>query len=108
MYLLAFRRADLSRIGWLDEHYRFYRNLDLELSYTIRDRVGKIVCLSGLPIVRHRHALWESLGVADREERSRKNFGRFLKRWDARRDLLRPSGAAEVAPLAEGTSAVHG
>ena len=108
MYLLAFRRADLLRIGWLDEHYRFYRNLDLDLSYRIRDRVGKIVCLSGLPIHRHRHALWESLGVGDREERSRKNFGRFLKRWDARRDLLRPSGAAEVAPFAEGTSAVHG
>ena len=103
-YLLAFRRADLARIGPLDEHYRFYRILDLDLSYTIRDRVGRLVSLGHLPLVRHRHALWEALSEGDREERSRKNFGRFLKRWDHRHDLPRHGLATE----AEGPVAVHG
>ncbi len=107
-YLLGFRRADLPRIGWLDERYRFYRNFDIDLSYAIRDRVGKVVSLGGLPVVRHRHALWESLGEADREERSRKNFGHFLKRWDERRDLLRPEAASELGPLLRQPADVHG
>jgi cysteinyl-tRNA synthetase len=103
-YLLAFRRADLGRIGPLDEHYRFYRILDLDLSYTIRDRVGRAVSLGHLPLVRHRHALWEALSEGDREERSRKNFGRFLKRWDHRHDLPRQGLTAH----ADGPVAVHG
>jgi GT2 family glycosyltransferase len=88
-YLLVVRRADADRIGPLDEHFRFYRILDLDLSYAIRARVGRVVTLGDLPLVRHRHALWESLSEGDREERSRKNFGRFLKHWDHRHDLRR-------------------
>jgi hypothetical protein len=45
-----------------------------------------------LPLVRYRHALWEALSEGDREERSRKNFARFLKRWDHRRDFARHGG----------------
>lgn len=104
-YLLLMRRADLPRVMPLDEHYRFYRILDLELSYAIRASVGRLVSLDGLPIVRHRHALWEALSEGDRDERSRKNFGRFLKRWDDRHDLSRHGTAAE---LAETEPAVHG
>jgi hypothetical protein len=92
------------RIGPLDERYRFYRILDLDLSYTIRDRIGRVVSLGHLPLVRHRHALWEALSDGDREERSRKNFGHFLKRWDHRHDLPRHGLAAH----AEGPVAVHG
>src|SRR5205823_1266632 len=103
-YLTLLRRGDLERIGPLDEHYRFYRILDLDLSYAIRDRVGRLVSLSGLPLVRHRHALWEALNEGDREERSRKNFGRFLKRWDHRHDLTRHGDAHTMA----GEAAVHG
>lgn len=103
-YLLAFRRADLARIGPLDEHYRFYRILDLDLSYTIRSQVGDVVSLGHLPLQRHRHALWEALSEGDREERSRKNFGRFLKRWDHRHDLSRHGAEAHAA----GPVAVHG
>ena len=104
-YLMVFRRADLARIGPLDEHFRFYRILDLDLSYAIRERVGPVVTLGNLPIVRHRHALWESLSEGDREERSRKNFGRFLKRWDHRHDLHAHGDAAQ---LASEHAAVHG
>jgi cysteinyl-tRNA synthetase len=103
-YLLAFRRADLGRIGPLDEHYRFYRILDLDLSYTIRQRVGRVVSLGRLPLLRHHHALWEALSEGDREERSRKNFGRFLKRWDHHHELRRHGDAAHAA----GPVAVHG
>jgi cysteinyl-tRNA synthetase len=103
-YLLVLRRSDLNRIGPLDEHYRFYRILDLDLSYAIRDRVGRLLSLQGLPLVRHRHALWEALGEGDREERSRKNFGRFLKRWDHRHDLARHGDSAELV----GEATVHG
>ncbi len=107
-YFLAMRRADLPRVGWLDEHYRFYRSLDLDLSYRLRDRVGRVVDLPGLPLKRHRHAIWESLSPGDRDERSRKNFGRFLKAWDHRRDLLRPTAGQEVAALLDAPAAVHG
>ncbi len=103
-YLLALRRADLPLVGALDDHYRFYRILDLDLSYTIRDRVGRVVSLGHLPLVRHRHALWEALSDGDREERSRKNFGRFLKRWDHRHDLPRHGLTTHV----DGPVAVHG
>jgi cysteinyl-tRNA synthetase len=103
-YLMLLRRADLRRIGPLDEHYRFYRILDLDLSYAIRNRVGRLESLHGLPLVRHRHALWEGLSEGDREERSRKNFGRFLKRWGHHYDFVRHGGAAELL----GEAAVHG
>jgi cysteinyl-tRNA synthetase len=103
-YLMVLRRSDLRRIGPLDEHYRFYRILDLDLSYAIRERVGRVLSLSGLPLVRHRHALWEALTEGDREERSRKNFGRFLKRWDHRHDLTRHGDAT----TAVGEAVLHG
>jgi cysteinyl-tRNA synthetase len=103
-YLLAFRRADLPLIGPLDEHYRFYRILDLDLSYSIRERIGRVVSLGHLPIVRHRHALWEALSDGDREERSRKNFGRFLKRWDQGHNLERHGDPAH----ADHEATVHG
>jgi cysteinyl-tRNA synthetase len=103
-YLMVLRRADLPRIGPLDEHYRYYRILDLDLSYAIRERLGRVLSVGGLPLVRHRHALWEALSEGDREERSRKNFGRFLKRWDHRHDLPRHGNAAELV----GEAAVHG
>jgi cysteinyl-tRNA synthetase len=104
-YLLMVRRVDLRQIMPLDEHYRFYRILDLDLSYAIRSQVGRLLTVGDLPIVRHPHALWEALSEGDREERSRKNFGRFLKRWDHRHDLSRHGDAAE---LATAEAAVHG
>ena len=103
-YLMVLRRADLPRVGPLDEHYRYYRILDLDLSYAIRERVGRVLGAGGLPLVRHRHALWEALSEGDRQERSRKNFGRFLKRWDHRHDLPRHGKAAELV----GEAALHG
>jgi cysteinyl-tRNA synthetase len=102
-YLMVIRRQDWRRIGPLDERYRFYRILDLDLSFTIRDRIGRLLSLEELPLIRHRHALWEALSEGDREERSRKNFGRFLKRWDHHR-LANHGDPAHL----EGEATVHG
>ena len=38
--------------------------------------------------MRHEHRQWEELDENQRNELSRKNFGRFLKRWGNRPDLL--------------------
>jgi GT2 family glycosyltransferase len=103
-YLMVFRRADLARIGLLDEHYRYYRILDLDLSYAIRASVGRVLSVGGVAVERHRHALWEALSQGDRDERSRKNFARFIKRWD-HRQLHRHGNAAE---LAGAPATVHG
>jgi cysteinyl-tRNA synthetase len=103
-YLMLLRRSDLRCIGPLDEHFRFYRILDLDLSYAIRQRVGRLLTMSGLPLVRHRHALWDALSEGDREERSRRNFGRFLKHWDHHHELARHGDTASLV----GEAALHG
>jgi cysteinyl-tRNA synthetase len=94
-YLIAFRRERLRAVGLLDEKYRFYRNLDLDLSLRLRERGLRLRTVPGLPLVRHPHRLWESLTEEERTERSRRNFNRFLHRWGRRRDLL-------LAPAAVG------
>ncbi|HEY0582945.1 MAG TPA: hypothetical protein VGE94_12235, partial [Chloroflexota bacterium] len=74
-------------------------------SYAIRSQVGRLLSVDDLPLVRHRHALWEALSDGDREERSRKNFGRFLKRWDHRHDLAHHGNREQLAST---EAALHG
>ena len=52
-----------------------------------------MVADSSLPMVRHEHRQWTELDDAQRDELSRKNFGRFLRRWGNRPDLLISAGA---------------
>jgi hypothetical protein len=92
-YCLAFRRADYAARGPLDEHFRFYRNLDIWWSLTLRDEgpgatPRRAVALAGLPLQRHEHRGWESLPEADRDRLSKRNFYRVLDRFRDRRDLL--------------------
>ena len=87
-YCMAFRRADLPSVGLMHESYRFYRNLDIDYCFQFKNAGYRIVCDSGLPLVRHEHRQWEELDENQRNELSRKNFGRFLKRWGNRPDLL--------------------
>ena len=47
-----------------------------------------MVADSSLHLVRHEHRQWTELDDTQRDELSRKNFGRFLKRWGNRPDLL--------------------
>ena len=66
-YCLAFRRADFAARGPLDEHFRFYRNLDIWWSLVLRDggesgHARRACSLDdGLPLVRHEHRGYASL-----------------------------------------------
>jgi GT2 family glycosyltransferase len=59
-YCMAFRRADALAVEGFDPKFRFYRMADVEFSFRLRDRGGRAVVLSGLPIERHEHRLWEA------------------------------------------------
>jgi hypothetical protein len=92
-YCLAFRRADYALRGPLDEHFRFYRNLDIWWSLVLRDEgegtpPRRAVALADLPLRRHEHRAWASLPEAERDRLSKRNFYRVLDRFGARRDLL--------------------
>ena len=92
-YLLAFRRDDVLDRGPLDEHFRFYRNLDIWWSLALRDEgegrpPRRAVSLAGLPVVRHEHRGYTSLPDAERDRQSKRNFYRIIDRFGWRRDLL--------------------
>ncbi len=92
-YCLAFRRADYAERGPLDEHFRFYRNLDIWWSLVLRDGGDteanrRAVRIDGLPIKRHEHRGYASLPDAERDRQSKRNFYRILDRFGDRRDLL--------------------
>jgi hypothetical protein len=93
-YALAFRRADYAERGPLDEHFAFYRNLDVWWSLVLRDPMSdadqprRARVVSGLPLARHEHRGWTSLPDAERDRLSKRNFYRVLKRFATRRDLL--------------------
>jgi hypothetical protein len=96
-YCQAFRRADVAGRGPLDEHFRFYRNLDIWWSLVLRDggkdgSSRRAVSLDGLPVVRHEHRGYASLSDAERERQSKRNFYRILDRFRDRRDLLTRPG----------------
>ena len=91
-YCMAFRRDSLQEAGLMRETFRFYRNLDLDFSFQFRDRGYRIVADGSLPMVKHEHRQWASLGEAERNELSAKNFKRFLKKWGDREDLLVSAG----------------
>jgi Glycosyl transferase family 2 len=92
-YCLAFRRADYLARGPLDEHFRFYRNLDIWWSLVLRDEGAGVpprraVALADLPLRRHEQRDWTSLPEAERDRLSKRNFYRVLDRFRERRDLL--------------------
>lgn len=87
-YCFAMRRDLLREVGLMRECFRFYRNLDLDFSFQIRDHGYRVVADGDLPIVRHEHRQWSALGEEEREQLSRKNFGHFFKRWGQRKDML--------------------
>ena len=87
-YCLAFRRADLPIVGLMRETFRFYRNLDLDFSFQFKDKGFKVVADNTLPILLHEHRGWTALAEQERDDLSRKNYGRFLNKWRDRKDLL--------------------
>jgi glycosyltransferase involved in cell wall biosynthesis len=98
-YAMAFRRTDYRERGPLDEHFAFYRNLDIWWSLMLRDGdwddegrettpIRRAVRIPDAPVRRHEHRGWSSLPDAERDRLSKKNFYRLLKRFATRRDLL--------------------
>jgi hypothetical protein len=91
-YAMAFRRGDVAARGPLDEHFRFYRNLDIWWSLVLRDegegRPPRRAIAVELPAVRHEHRGWSSLPEAERDRQSKRNFYRIIGRFGSRRDLL--------------------
>jgi Glycosyl transferase family 2 len=92
-YLLAFRRDDAAGRGPLDEHFRFYRNLDIWWSLVLRDRgegeePRRAVRVADIPAIRHEHRGWASLPEDERTRQSKRNFYRIIDRFGSRRDLL--------------------
>jgi hypothetical protein len=92
-YCQAFRRSDFAERGPLDEHFRFYRNLDIWWSLVLRDggegaEHRRAVRLDGLPVRQHEHRGYASLPEAERDRQSKRNFYRILDRFRNRQDLL--------------------
>jgi GT2 family glycosyltransferase len=92
-YLMAFRRDVLRDVGLFDEHFRWYRTADIELSFRLRD-AGYRARVVDVPVARHEHRMWASTPPDDRDRLSKRNFYRFLERFRDRSDLLtsRPEG----------------
>ena len=91
-YCLAFRRSDIDKVRMMRETFRFYRNLDLDFSLQFKDAGFRVIADQSLPITLHEHRGWEELSEGERDELSKKNYGRFLKKWRNRPDLLVSSG----------------
>ncbi|MBU6334974.1 MAG: cysteine--tRNA ligase [Chloroflexi bacterium] len=89
-YLMAFRRAVLHEIGAFDERYRFYRLLDIAVSFAVKAAGYHAVVVPGLAaaLQRHPHREWHRLSPDERAEKSKKNFDRYWRRWHHGQSLL--------------------
>lgn len=86
-YLFAFRRERLKQVGWLDEKFVFYRNLDLDWSLAFKGKGLRLRGVPNLPLVVHEHP-YLRLDPVERDRLSKKNYRRFLDKWKGRTDLL--------------------
>jgi len=89
-YLMAFRRALLQEVGWLDERFRFYRLMDIFYSFFFKTSGYRVLAL---PLVaerleRHPHREWYSLSEDERATKSKKNYDIFRDRWHHGQSLL--------------------
>ena len=87
-YCLAIRREALRAVGGFDRRFRYYRNADLDFSFSVRDAGWTAVRTDPLPLEHHEHRGWTALPDAERDRLSKRNFYRFLDRWGDRPDLL--------------------
>jgi hypothetical protein len=92
---LAFRRADVAELGFLDEHFRLDLNLDIWWSLVLRDggdasEVRRAVAVPAAAAAAIRHERWPAGGVgqAEHDRLSKRSFYRVLDRFGSRRDLL--------------------
>jgi hypothetical protein len=90
-YLFAMRTdAARSVAGDADGPFaraRIYRNADIELSFWLRDRGGRLVVPHGLPVTQTRHRGYHDRDPDELERESRRTYNRFLDRFRGREDL---------------------
>ena len=82
-YLMAFRRALLTEVGWAEEKFRFYRMLDVYYSFLFKAAGYRVVVTPEVAarIERHPHREWFSLTEEERATKSKKNYDLFKRRW---------------------------
>jgi hypothetical protein len=93
-YCQAFRRSDYAERGPLDEHFRFYRNLDIWWSLVLREAQAdeaprKARVVAELPLARHEHREYAATSPEERDRLSRRNFYRIIDRFRNSRELAR-------------------
>jgi cysteinyl-tRNA synthetase len=81
LYCFAFPRQVVREVGWMDERFRFYRHLDLDYSFQIRQYGYRIRVTPELPLRFHPHRVWEEMDEHERFRKSRANFYLFYRRW---------------------------
>src|SRR5579875_409466 len=89
-YLLAFRRVLLSEVGFIDEHFRFYRLADVHFSFFFKTSGYRVVAVPRLEplLIKHPHREWYSLSEDERATKSKKNYDIFRARWHHAQSLL--------------------
>ncbi|MGB8348199.1 MAG: cysteine--tRNA ligase [Ktedonobacteraceae bacterium] len=89
-YLMAFRRALLPEIGWIDEKFRFYRLMDIHLSFFFKTSGYRALALPRVAALlqKHPHREWYSLSEEEQTTKSKKNYDIFRARWHHGQSLL--------------------
>jgi cysteinyl-tRNA synthetase len=89
-YLMAFRRSLLPEVGWIDEKFRFYRLMDIYLSFFFKTAGYRAVTTPMVAerIEKHPHREWYSLSEDERATRSKKNYDILRDRWHHAESLL--------------------
>ena len=89
-YLMAFRRALLPEVGWIDEKFRFYRLMDIYFSFFFKTSGYHVQVIPQVAerLKRHPHREWYSLSEDERATKSKKNYDIFRDRWHHGESLL--------------------
>jgi cysteinyl-tRNA synthetase len=89
-YLMAFRRALLAEVGPAEEKFRFYRLMDIYMSFMFKTSGYSVLRVPEVAawLVKHPHREWYSLSEEERATKSKHNFDIFRRRWHHGESLL--------------------
>jgi GT2 family glycosyltransferase len=89
-YLMAFRRALLPEVGWIDERFRFYRLADIHYSFFFKTSGYRALTIPRVAelLIKHPHREWYSLSEDEQATKSKKNYDIFRDRWHHGQSLL--------------------
>ncbi|HKV58691.1 MAG TPA: cysteine--tRNA ligase, partial [Ktedonobacteraceae bacterium] len=96
-YLMAFRRASLPEVGFIDERFRFYRLMDIYYSFFFKTSGYRVLTTPQIAerIIKHPHREWYSLSEEEQTTKSKKNYDIFRDRWHHGESLLVANYRAE-------------